>query len=338
LNYLSFAASATVLGPLVTPRDIDAIFVFAPSPPTVAVPALLLGALRRRPVVFWVQDLWPEALMAVDAVRRPSLLGAVGRFVGALYRRCDLVLGQSPAAVDAIRLRGGIDEPSRVRYFPCSAEDDYLVPAPADAVPKLTALGVPAGFRVLFAGNLGAAQDLESLLNAADRVRARPDIQWVFVGDGRRRDWLAAEVDRRGLRSTVHLIGRHPMSDMPAFFADADALLVSLKDAPGLTETIPSKVQAYLASGRPIVGALGGEGARVIRESGAGLTCPPGDPIALADTVVRLASESAAEREAMGRRGRAYYADHFDRDRLLLRLEAWLRELRELRPSRNGHS
>jgi glycosyltransferase involved in cell wall biosynthesis len=131
------------------------------------------------------------------------------------------------------------------------------------------------------------------------------------------------------------------MSDVPAFFGDGDGLLVSLRDAPGLTETIPSKVQAYLASGRPIVGALGGEGARVIRESGAGLTCPPGDPIALADTVVRLASTSAAEREAMGRRGRAYYADHFDRDRLLLRLEAWLRELRELRerrPSRNGHS
>jgi colanic acid biosynthesis glycosyl transferase WcaI len=334
LNYVSFAVSATVLGPFATSRDIDAVFVFAPSPPTVAVPALFLGALRRRPVVFWVQDLWPEALMAVDAVRRPSVLGAVGRFVGALYRRCDLVLAQSPAAVDAIRARGGIAEPARVRYFPCSAEDEYLRPVPADAAPKLTALGVPAGFRLLFAGNLGAAQDLESLLESADRLRARSDIQWVFLGDGRRRDWLAAEVERRGLRSTVHLIGRHPMSDMPAFFADAGALLVSLKDAPGLRETIPSKVQAYLASGRPIVGALNGEGARIIRESGAGLTCPPGDPAALADTVARLAARSGPEREAMGRLGRAYYADHFDRDRLLLQLETWLRELQASRHGR----
>lgn len=331
LNYLSFAVSATVMGPFVTPRDIDAVFVFAPSPPTVALPALWLGALRRRPVVFWVQDLWPEALMAVGAVRHPSLLEAVGRFVGALYRRCDLVLAQSPAAVDAIRARGGIAEPSRVRYFPCSAEDDYLALAPAGAVPKLTALGVPAGFRLLFAGNLGAAQDVESLLESADRLRARADIQWVFLGDGRRQAWLAAEVERRGLRSTVHLVGRHPMSDMPAFFADADALLVSLKDAPGLTETIPSKVQAYLASGRPIVGALAGEGARIIRESGAGLTCPPGDPAALAGTVAQLAAKSGAEREEMGRLGRAYYADHFDRDRLLLQLETWLHELRASR-------
>lgn len=333
LNYLSFAVSATVLGPLMAPRDFDAVFVFAPSPPTVAVPALFLGALRRRPVVLWVQDLWPEALVAVNAVRQPALLGAVGRFVGALYRRCDLVLGQSPAAVDAIRARGRIAEPSRVRYFPCSAEDDYLVPVPGDAVPKLTALGIPAGFRLLFAGNLGAAQDVESLLESADRLRARSDIHWVFLGEGRRRDWLASEVERRGLQSTVHLIGRHPMSDMPAFFADAAALLVSLKDAPGLTETIPSKVQAYLASGRPIVGALNGEGARIVRESGAGFTCPPGDPAALAETVARLAAASAAEREAMGRLGRAYYADHFDRDRLLLQLEAWLRELHA---SRNG--
>lgn len=331
VNYLSFAVSATVFGPFVTPRDIDAIFVFAPSPLTVAVPALVLGALRRRPVVLWVQDLWPEALIAVGAVRSKPVLGAVGRLMGALYRGCALVLGQSPAAVDAIRKRGGITEPSRVRYLPCSAEDEYLAPVPADAAPKLTALGVPPGFRVLFAGNLGAAQNLESLLDAADRLRARPDIQWVFLGDGRRRDWLAAEVERRGLRSTVHLIGRHPITDMPAFFADADALMVTLRDAPGLTETIPSKVQAYLASGRPIIGALNGEGARIIRESGAGLTCSSGDPSALAETVLALASKSAAERDAMGRLGRAYYADHFDRDRLVLQLEAWLRELRSRR-------
>jgi colanic acid biosynthesis glycosyl transferase WcaI len=328
LNYASFAISASVLGPFVTPRDIDAIFVFGPSPPTVVVPALWLGALRRRPVVFWVQDLWPEALVAVDAVRNRTILGVVGRFMGALYRRCDLVLGQSPAAVASIRARVGSDAADRVRYFPCSAEDDYLATVPPGAAPKLTELGVPAGFRILFAGNLGAAQDLEALLDAADLLRARADIQWVFLGDGRRRDWLAAEIDRRGLHPTVRLIPRRPMAEMPAFFADADALLVSLKDAPGLAETIPSKVQAYLASGRPIVAALGGEGARVIRESGAGVTCAPGDPAALANTVAGLAARSVAERDAMGRQGRDYYHYHFDRDRLIEQLESWLQNLR----------
>jgi colanic acid biosynthesis glycosyl transferase WcaI len=328
LNYLSFAVSASLLGPFVVPHDIDAIFVFAPSPPTVAVPALVLGALRRRPVVLWVQDLWPEALVAVDAIRSPLILRAVGRFVGALYRRCDLILGQSPAAVAAIRARAGAGAADRVRYLPCSAEDDYLAPLPPGATSKFGELGVPAGFRLLFAGNLAAAQDLDTLLDAADRLRARADIQWVFLGDGRRRDWLASEIDRRGLRSTVHLLPRHPLSDMPAFFADAGALVVSLKDAPGFTETIPSKVQAYLASGRPIVGALSGEGARVIRESGAGVTCPPGDPAALAETVAGLAARSGADRDAMGRLGRDYYYQHFDRDRLIEQLESWLSELR----------
>jgi colanic acid biosynthesis glycosyl transferase WcaI len=257
----------------------------------VAVPALWLGVLRRRPVVFWVQDLWPEALSAVGAIRNRTILGIVGRFVGALYRRCDLVLGHSPAAVASIRGRAGSGAADRVRYFPGSAEDDYLATVPAGAAAKLTELGVPAGFRILFAGNLGAAQDLDALLDAADRLRARADIQWVFLGDGRRRDWLAAEIDRRGLRPTVHLIPRRPIAEMPAFFADADALLVSLKDAPGLTETIPAKVQSYLASGRPIVGALNGEGARIIRESGAGVTCAPGNPAALAATIADLAAQ-----------------------------------------------
>jgi colanic acid biosynthesis glycosyl transferase WcaI len=328
LNYLSFAISASVLGPFVAPRDIDAIFVFAPSPPTVAVPALWLGALRRRPVVCWVQDLWPEALLAVGAVRNPTILGAVGRLVGALYRRCDLVLGQSPAAVASIRARAGSDAPDHVRYFPSSAEDDYRAPVSPDEPPRLTALGVPGGFRILFAGNLGAAQDLDTLLDAADRLRASTDVQWVLLGDGRRRDWLAAEVERRGLGATVHLLPRRPMAEMPAFFADADALLVSLKDAPGLTETIPSKVQAYLASGRPIVGALSGEGERVIRESGAGVTCAPGDAAALAATVADLAARSGEARDAMGRLGRDYYHRHFDRDRLIEQLESWLQSLR----------
>jgi glycosyltransferase involved in cell wall biosynthesis len=215
-----------------------------------------------------------------------------------------------------------------VRYFPCSAEDDFLAPVPANAPPKLTGLGVPAGFRLLFAGNLGAAQNLDTLLDAADRLRESAGVQWVFLGDGRRRDWLAAEVDRRGLRSTVRLLPPRPMAEMPAFFADASALLVSLKDAPGLTEIIPSKVQAYLASGRPIVGALTGEGARVIRESGAGVTCAPGDAAALASTVAALAAQSAEDHEAMGRRGRDYYHRHFDRDRLIDQLESWLQALR----------
>jgi glycosyltransferase involved in cell wall biosynthesis len=347
LNYSSFVLSAGLLGPFVTPRAVDVLFVFAPSPPTVALPALWLGALRRRPVVFWVQDLWPEALTAVDAVRSRFALRAVGRLVSAIYRRCDLVLGQSEAAVSAIRARGA--EASRVRYFPCSAEDIYLTEAVAsDATSNANGnsaagsaagarlfetFGVPPGFRVLFAGNVGVAQDLGGLLDAAERLRARTDIQWVILGDGRRRAWVASEVERRGLHATVHLIDQHPLSAMPAFFAAADALLVTLKRAPGFAETIPSKIQAYLASGRPIVAALDGEGARIVRDAGAGMACPAADPAALATAVADLANRTEEERAAMGRNGRLYYDRHFDRERLVDQLEAWLHELRAPSPS-----
>jgi glycosyltransferase involved in cell wall biosynthesis len=326
VNYASFVLSAGAMGPFVTPREIDVILVFAPSPLTVALPALWLRALRGAPVVLWVQDLWPEALIAVGAVRNRFLLRAVGRLVSWIYRRCDLVLGQSEAVVDAVRARGG--DPRRVHYFPCSTEDIYLAEPPEGSRGRLEAEGVPPGFRVLFAGNIGAAQGLEVLLDAAERLRGRADLRWVILGDGSRRAWLMSEVARRQLESHVYFIERHPISEMPAFFADADALLVTLRSVPGLSATIPSKIQSYLASGRPILAALDGEGARVVREAGAGIACPGGDAAALALAAATLADLGERERAAMGQRGRRYYDAHFDQERLLDRLEGWLRALR----------
>jgi glycosyltransferase involved in cell wall biosynthesis len=324
-NYASFVASAGVLAPFVTPPDVDVVFVFAPSPLTVALPALWLRAIRGVPVVLWVQDLWPEALVAVGAVKNRWLLRLISRHVSWIYRHTDLVLGQSEAIVEAVRARG--IHRSRVKYFPSSAEDVYLAEPPPDARARLDEEGVPPGFRILFAGTIGAAQGLDVLLDAAELLRGRPGIQWVVAGDGSRREWFDREVERRGLGASVHRIGRYPVSEMPAFFASADALLVTLKSMPELAATIPSKVQSYLASGRPIVAALDGEGARLINEAGAGLACAAGDAASLAASVSRLADLDSGERDAMGRRGRAYYDAHFDQARLLDQLEGWCREL-----------
>jgi glycosyltransferase involved in cell wall biosynthesis len=218
----------------------------------------------------------------------------------------------------------------RVKYFPSSAEAVYLQ-TPATRT-RLDEAGIPPGFRVLFAGNIGAAQGLDVLLDAAERLRHRRDIQWVVVGDGSRRQWFDDEVARRGLGACVHRVGRFPVTEMPAFFASADVLLVTLNRTPGLEVTIPSKVQSYLAAGRPIVASLDGEGARVIREAGAGVTAGAGDAAALAAGVARLADLSPEERAAMGRAGRRYYDAHFDETRLMDQLEAWCRELARARP------
>jgi glycosyltransferase involved in cell wall biosynthesis len=180
----------------------------------------------------------------------------------------------------------------------------------------------------VFAGNLGAAQSLTTLLSAAELTRERGDIKWIVFGDGRERKWLEAEIERRGLGANLVLMGSRPAPEMPRYFAVADVLLVTLRKSPIFALTIPSKVQSYLACGRPIIAAVEGEGARVVEEALAGVACPAESPQALADTVVRLSRTSAEERRIMGENGRRYFDKEFGRDMLLGRLELLLAKSR----------
>jgi|SRR5688572_15123541 len=324
LNYLSFALLASLLAPLRCRGEYDAILVYEPSPITVGLPAVVLKWTKRAPLLFWVQDLWPENLEATGMVRAPWVLHLVARFARFLYRRSDLVLVQSEAFTAPIRALG--IEAAKIRYYPNSAESLYR-PVAADAPPPPGQPSLPDGFRVMFAGNIGAAQDFETILGAAELTREERGVHWTIVGDGRMHSWVAAEVARRGLAGTVHLLGRHPLESMPPLFARADAMLVTLRNEPVFALTIPSKLQSYLACGRPILAALDGEGARVVREAGAGVAVRPGDAPALAAAALELARMPRAEREAMGERGRRYFERHFERALLLARLEGWGREL-----------
>jgi colanic acid biosynthesis glycosyl transferase WcaI len=321
LNYLSFAACASLAGPLLCRGGHDLVFVFEPSPITVGIPALILRKLLRAPLLFWVQDLWPESLSATGALRSPRLLAQVGRMVRQIYRRCDLILVQSRAFTDSVVDQGA--DPGRIRYFPNSAEKVFAGPAPSCPVQP----ALPDGFRVVFAGNIGAAQDFETIIAAAEELKGYRDIQWIIIGDGRMREWAQARVLALGLGGNFHFLGRHPVEAMPAFFSAADVLLVTLKKQKIFALTIPSKVQAYLACGKPVIAALDGEGARIVAEAGAGLSCPAEDPAAFARTVLEMYQTPKAGRDRMGVNGKAYYRANFDRDLLLDRLVLWMKEL-----------
>src|SRR5262245_28638700 len=184
LNYLSFALFACILAPFRCKGGFDAIFVFEPSPITVGLPALVLKRFKRAPVLFWVQDLWPESLSATGAVRAPLILGAVARLVRLIYRHCELILVQSRAFIEPIAAFG-IDR-ARIRYYPNSAEELYRVVDSATGADS--GIRLPSGFRVMFAGNIGAAQDFATILEAAQRLKDEGDIHWVIVGDGRMHD------------------------------------------------------------------------------------------------------------------------------------------------------
>jgi colanic acid biosynthesis glycosyl transferase WcaI len=323
LNYISFTVTASIAGPLLCRGKFDQILVFEPSPITVGIPALILKKLKSAPVLFWVQDLWPESLSATGAVKSKTVLFLVSHLVKFIYQRCDRILIQAKSFFDSIQQQGG--EKDRIFYFPNSAESLFTTPSSASThIPPL-----PEGFKIVFAGNIGVAQDFETIITAAERLQWHKDIHWIIVGDGRMRGWSEAEVKNRGLSNNVHFLGRHPLEAMPAFFSHADALLVTLKKEPVFALTIPSKIQSYLACGRPVIAALDGEGANIFEESGAGFTCPGGAPDALAQAVLKMYETPKPEREKMGAKGRAFYEANFDRDMLLDRLDGWMRELLE---------
>ena len=320
LNYLSFALLASLMAPLRCRGDFDVILVHEPSPITVGVPALVLKALKGTPLLFWVLDLWPESVAAAGAVRSARMLGWIGRLVRFIYRHCDRILVPSRGFVANVLAAGGSEE--RIRYFPNWAEPVFVVRPSSEPPPAI----LPNGFRVMIAGNVGAAQDFPAILGAAEQLRDCPSIHWIVLGDGRMLDWVRKEVAARNLGRTVHLLGHHPAASMPGFFAHADVMLLALRNDPVFARTVPARLQAYLACGRPILGMLDGEGARIIEAAKAGRTCPAGNPQALAGAVREFSQMDSAERERLGSNGLAYSRAEFGREMLFDRLEGWMQE------------
>ncbi len=321
LNYLSFVMFALwgVLFRLPRTPGFDAIFVFEPSPVTVGIPAALARWRYGAPILFWVLDLWPESLAAAGAVKSKSLLSLVARLVRWIYSKCDRVLVQSRAFIPEI-CRHGVGQ-SRVRYFPNWGEGALDGALTTNHIPAL-----PDGFRIIFTGNIGAAQDFSSILDAAAKLQHRGDIHWIIVGEGRMAAWARAEAGRRELGGTVHFLGQYPLDAMPDFFSAADAMLLSLRREPIFSLTVPGKLQSYLASGKPILAMLDGEGARIVDEAHAGFSCPAGDAAALATAAEKLADLPAAERVRLGDNARTYFVRHFEREGVFDSLELFFRD------------
>lgn len=324
LNYLSFVVSACLIGPWrLRGQAFDVILTFQLSPVTVGIPSALMRWLKGAPQAFWVLDLWPETLRAIGVIRSDRLLSTVGWGVGWIYRHCDLILAQSRSFIPNILRYVG--NGLRIEYFPAWTDEVFSAGAPSAPAPEVPE--APGVFTVVFAGNVGQAQDFPAILDAAERLRTRDDIRWLIVGDGRMACWVRDQIVRRGLSSRVLMAGRHSLDRMPSFFAHGDALLVSLRADPIFALTIPGKLQAYLGTGLPVLAMLDGEGARIVAEAGAGLVCRAGDGAALAAHVVNLVAMTPSERQAMGERGRQLSAEAFNRLILINRLESWLEEL-----------
>ncbi len=308
LNYLSFVLSACVFV-LFHRKKYDVTFTFAISPITQAFPAILHKKLYKSKASIWMQDLWPESVTAAGKVSSGFLMKFLNKMVRYIYRNMDKVLVQSEAFIPSVQDKGV--KQTQIGYMPNWAEDLYCEHNNV-LLGKYQQL-IPNGFKVMFAGNIGEAQDFESLIKAAEKTREISEIKWIIVGDGRKRTWAESEILRLDLQDTVFFLGRFSLVDMPNFFVHADAMLVSLKAEEIFSMTIPAKVQSYLAFGKPILGMLNGIGAKVIKDANCGYVSNAGDFVSLSDNVVRLYHEDNIIRNQKGLNGKQYYNQHFSK-------------------------
>jgi glycosyltransferase involved in cell wall biosynthesis len=292
---------------------------------TLGPPAWLLSRLHRAPLTYEIQDLWPESLAATGMLTKPWILGLVDRFARWVYRRTSAIRVISPGMREHLIGKGVPGD--RLQVIPNWIDTETYRPVPPNGA-LAEKLGLAGRFNVMFAGNIGFAQGLETALEAGELLRDMFDVQFVLVGDGADLQRLKDEAECRDI-TNVKFLGRYPSESMSQLYALADVLLVHLRDEPLFRITVPHKIYAYMASGKPILAAMTGDAAYEVQTMNCGIACPSSDAPALADAVRRMRNLSPAERSALGDNGRHAACTLYQRDRIVGRIEEMWQQIIE---------
>ncbi len=311
LNYFSypFFASLYILFFLVW-RKYDAIFVQQLSPIFQAFPAILLKKIKKIPLYMWVLDIWPDALRSAAGVKNDKVIKAVDKFVKFTYKNCDKILISSRRFAELINSKHDYSE--KIIYFP-NWSDDILEMDDGYDIPVL-----PDGFKIMIAGNLGKSQNLEAVTEAMLGLKGIPEVKWVFVGGGSKKEWLEQFIKDNGLENSAMCLGQYPFNAMPAFFRQADAMLVTLRAGfPHLEAVVPARLQSYMSAGRPVLAMIGKGGAEIIHESQCGYAVPAGDFKALITVIKEKVLTNKEEFQKMGEKGREYFNSNYRMDKCI---------------------
>jgi len=320
LSYLSFLPAVLHSG--WRAGRVDVVFVTSP-PIFPALPAILLAKLRGAKLLVDLRDLWPDEVVAVGAAKEGSLSIRLLRMIERqMYRSADVVTCTTRAFEDTVAERGV--GPEKRRLLPNGADVELFRPLPGDNE-VAAEYGFGDRFVVMYSGLLGIKHGLETVLDAAARLRDEEDVVFFIRGEGPRRQALEQRVEELGLTNVI-FGGERAIEDLPHLLARADVCVTNLLPDPYLEKIVSVKVFEYLACEKPVVGALRGEGARVLEESGGGITVAPGDAEAIAAAILEL-RDSPERRKALGKAGRRYVEEHCSRAVIARRLEELLGEL-----------
>ncbi len=305
INYYSWAFFASLKAKKMSKKQrFDAIIVHEPSPITQFYPALMIKKHQKTPIYFWVMDLWPESLEMVGGVKNKLVLNYFTNLIRKFYSESEKILITSKGFKTSILEKGDFE--NKIEYFPNWAEDSISDGDVNYPIPRL-----PNGFRVMFAGNVGESQDMETIMTSALKLKLHPEIKIIIVGEGRRMKFVQDFISSNNLQNTVYTVGRFPVEAMAAFFKQADLLLVSLKDDPIFNLTVPAKVQAYMSSGKPILAMLNGEGAETILEANCGFTVPASNSEKLTNTILKASKLDKNLLLLKGKNGKSYFQKNF---------------------------
>lgn len=301
LNYVSFALSSALLAPLLVKRA-DVVYAYH-APATVALPAMILKILRRMPFVYDINDLWPDSLAASNMLNNRFLLKCVDLWCDLTYRMANHMVVNAPGCKSKLSERGVPESKVSVIFNWCN-EVQQVAEKNGCATSEP---GLNGRFNLVFAGTMGKVQGLDTVINAAKIVdRQQPQVQFVFIGGGTEVERLKGRLAAEGIKNGLFL-PRRPVSEIGSILNIADVLLVHLQDDPLFKITIPSKTTAYMAAGRPILMAVGGDAADLVKVANAGICCAPEAPEEMAKAVLDLYAMSKLEREQMGVNGQEFY-------------------------------
>ena len=310
-NYFSFVRSGKkwVKSREAENLHADLVFTFEVSPMTQAMIGVWYGQRYNIPRFLYVQDLWPENVETVTGIHNRAIIGPIDKMVDKIYRETSVIFTTSPSFVKAIVDRKVPVNREKVYYWPQYAEEFYK---PMDPV-RVDGIDDDGSFKIAFTGNIGTAQGLDVLPKAVKLLKDE-DVKIVIVGDGRYQPEFEKQIEALGVKDKFIMIPRVPAESVPEILSNVDAGFISFSKTPLWENTIPAKLQSYMACGKAILASASGETERVITEAGCGVCTEIGNADALAVGIHKMMKSDSAE---MGRNSRDYFEKHFEKKKLM---------------------
>ncbi len=323
VNYISFLISAIVFGLWRLRNKYEVVFCYATSPVLQAIPAIFFAKRNHAPMILNLQDLWPESISATNRIHSPTILWFLSKIVRWIYFHSNLILMQSEVFKASILK---LSPNSKVRYWPNSVAPIFYKFRPEQMPPDLDKIYAEDLFTITFAGNVGSAQSIKTIIEAAEILSDEKRIRIIVIGDGSQRSWALMQKDQKKIEN-LFLPGEYPECAMPIVYQRSSCLLVTLANKEIFSLTVPNKIQGYLAVGRPIIGCLNGVGAEIIRNANAGFVAPAENPSILAKIIIEASKMSQVDLDELGQNGKLFFMAHFEHEMLMVQLADIFKDL-----------